>query len=337
MDSRSCRWAAISAVAFLAGCRNVTITAPAHNATNIVTPLQLQVTVDPSLGPLTVTLDGNNLSDINGTHSQLAPAGTLFALTPSSHSLVVSGDYTFWGSTLTSSDTSNFTVTASPLSYSCPTGYVHAFFVQCCNGNKCDVAAFTNFGPTFLNLPSCNLLQNVDCINQNGLGICGANAPYCGTGSGAETAAVSFVPSKTGTFSQIQIPVRGAATGPTAFQIWITNDNSGVPGGVVEGPLLLNNIPNFTINYIVAPSHIFSVARPTLTAGQTYWLVVAPATNTTTGTWNFSSGDTPTANGSNFLGNTTGGASGIPGLMGPWARIVPSNLPLRPAFEIDIR
>jgi hypothetical protein len=326
-------WGATLLIMPLAACSSITVNSP--TGSNVATPAQLQVTTGgtpDNFGPLTVTLDGNDLSHYNGGNYQYAPTGTMFALNPGGHNLTVSGTDS-WG--INASGSSAFTVTSSPLAYSCPSGYVHAFTVQCCDGNQCDVPAFTNFGISFLNNPSCNQLQGVDCINQNGFAVCGANAPYCGIYGHAQTGAVSFVPSTTGKLSHIQIPVLGAVTGSTAFQLWITSDNAGKPGSIVEGPLLLNNIPNFTINHVVAPMHVFSAAKPTLTGGQTYWLVVAPSTNSTTGTWFLSSGDTPS--GTNLLANTTGGTSGIPGLNGPWIKVTANDLALRPAFEIDVR
>jgi len=315
------------------GCSSITINAP--SGSNVTTPQQLSMTTGgfpDNFGQFTVTLDGNDLTHYNGSTYQWTPSGTFYALSVGNHNLTVASTDS-WGTNV--SGNSSFTVTSSPLSYSCPTGYVNPFIAQCCDGNRCDVIAFTNFGITFLNNSSCNLLQNKDCINQNGFAICGARAPYCGIYASAQTGAVSFVPQVTGTLSHIQIPVLGAVTGTTTFQLWVTTDNAGHPGTIVEGPLLLSNIPNLTINLIAAPMHVFSVARPTLTAGQTYWLVVAPAANTTTGTWFLSSGDTPS--GTNLLVNSTGGTSGIPGLSGPWINVQATDLPLRPAFEIDVR
>jgi hypothetical protein len=333
MASRVLLWAAVAMLGPLLGCSSITINAP--TGSQVTTPQQVQITTSgypDNFGVLTISLDGNDLTHFNGGNYQWM-SSTMWALSVGSHTMTASGQDS-WG--INASGSSAFTVTSSALSYACPTGYLHAFTVQCCDGNRCDVSTFTNFGIGFQGNPGCNLLTDKDCINQNGFAVCGASAPYCGIYNHAQTGAVSFVASNTGALSHIQIPATGAVTGSTAFQVWITTDNAGVPGSIVEGPLPLSNIPNFNINqFVVAPLQVFSVSRPTLTAGQTYWLVVAGASNTTTGTWRLSCCDAP--NGSNLAVNGNGGASGIPGLRGPWTQVQATDLGLRPAFEIDVR
>ena len=257
----------------------------------------------------------------------------MLTVAPGAHAVSVSGQ-TNW--TLNVSDTSNFTVApnACPLCYVCPTGqFLHAFTGLCCTGSRCDVVGYANFGLTMLNVPWCSGFQANDCINQNAGGLCGGSNtgfPCVGT---AEAFAASFSPFQSGVLSQIQVPI-SSLPGPQAnqFQAWITADNSGKPGTVLE-TFSLSNIRLSTFP-TQTPVHIFSVAHPALAAGTTYWLVIGPAAPTANGSWNLSLADAPASGSSNFLFNDTGS---VPSINGPWAPPPTSGAPLRTAFEIDVR
>jgi hypothetical protein len=194
--------------------------------------------------------------------------------------------------------------------------------------------AYTNFGLSFVNSTGCVAAgaQTNDCIAQTSGGLCGGNSVGCTNlgGSTTQALAASFSPSQSGVLAQIQVPIFSSLGNPAnQFQAWITADNSGKPGTVLE-MFPLNNIRPFNFP-TQTPVHIFSTAHPALTAGTTYWLVIGPAAATAVGGWNFSTGDAPAAGSSNFLFNNTGS---VPSISGPWG---PAGGSLRTAFEIDVR
>lgn len=325
------QWSAILLFAsLLTGC-SIHITDPPNGSTVNALPHPLQWTESGTSGVDTITMDGNNLTNINGATFQWGPGGSMFTVPPGSHSVTVTGQ-TGWGNV---SDTSNFTVAANacPLCYICPANqFLHAFNGMCCTGSRCDVLAYTNFGFTMLNAAACSGSQANDCMNQNADGLCGGSSTGCTNlgGTVTQTLAVSFSPSQNGALAHIQVPISSSPGNPAnQFEAWITADNNGKPGMVLE-TFPLNNIRTFNFP-TQNPLHIFSTAHPALSAGTTYWLVIGPAAANAAGSWNMSLADTPTAGSSNFLVNNTGP---IPSINGPWT---PAGGAFRTAFEIDVR
>lgn len=334
--------ASLAVVAHLCGCTTLTITIPASGST-VSMPQEIKVTESVGIdgwtqGPRKLLVDGVDPERFsNVTFSvpvENTVSSTLCCLNPGPHSISVS-DHT---SSQTITAGANFDVGANscPGCYVCPTGSVHPVFGVCCDSGSCDIPASSNFGPWRFPAPaSCPTLQvkSNDCLNQNANAICGPNGAGCANVAPMATqmVAVSFSSIRSGALKQIQVPI-GWRQGSNAFQAWVTTDNGGKPGTVIEAfPL-----PNIRMQPITvrSPMHIFSVAYPNLAAGTTYWLVIGPTAQDTVGSWNYSLDDGPSAGSSNFLVNTTPNANGVPQLAGPW---VPANGLLRPAFEIDIR
>ncbi|HKV06304.1 MAG TPA: choice-of-anchor R domain-containing protein [Candidatus Acidoferrales bacterium] len=323
--------AALLSVALLSGC-SISITNPPNGSTVATLPQPLQYTESGVNGVPTISLDGNDLTDINGQTFQWGSGGLMFTIPPGSHSVTVSGQ-TGWNYNV--SDTSNFTVAANacPLCYACPPGqFLHAFMGLCCTGNKCDMQGFSNFGLSLFSAPICSSSQSNDCMNQNLEGLCGGQGTGCSglANMAIQMVAVSFSPQQSGALAEIQVPI-GWRNGANAFQAWITSDNAGKPGTVLE-TFPLSNLRTLPFPD-TTPVHIFSAAHPALTTGTNYWLVIGPTGATAVGSWNLSLGDSPAAGSSNFLVNVTG-TNGVPSINGPW---VPATAVLRPAFEIDVR
>jgi ferredoxin-like protein FixX len=324
-------------VAHLCGCTSLTVTTPA-NSSAVNMPQEIKITENVGLdgriqGPLKILVDGVDVEHFSNVNYSVPSGSTLCCLDPGAHSISVSGQTASQSVT----GNSNFTVNLCPACYtSCPTGYVHPFFGVCCDNGKCDVPGSSNFGAWRFPTQACsNNLQtrDNDCINQNANGICGFNGSGCAglTPMATQMLAVSFSLVQNGALQQIQVPI-GWRNGSNGFNVWITSDNGGKPGVIIEAFSLANL--RSQISPIRSPYHIFSAMHPNLVAGTTYWLVIGPAANTTVGSWNYSIDDAPSTGSTNFMVNTTPDANGVPQLAGPW---VPAGGPLRPAFEIDIR
>ena len=329
--------ASLVVAALACGCTSLKVTTPA-NASSVSMPQEIKVTESVGIdgwtqGQNKILADGKELEHFTNVNYSVPPGSTLCCLDPGAHSVSVSG-HTSSSGTIT--DVSNFTVSACPGCYSCPTGgFVHPVFGFCCDNGSCDILASNNFGPWLFPAPALcpPSFKANDCLNQNANGICGRDGAGCAAIANMATqmVAVSFKPGQSGALKQIHVPI-GWRNGSNAFQAWITTDVGGKPGAALETfPL-----PNIRMQAFPTRSsmHIFSTAHPNLAAGTTYWLVIGPTAPNAVGSWNYSLDDAPSAGSSNFLVNTTPDASGVPQLAGPW---VPANGLLRPAFEIDIR
>ena len=114
----------------------------------------------------------------------------------------------------------------------------------------------------------------------------------CSACAATQMVAVSFSPVQGGALKQIHVPI-GHRTGSNQFRAWITSDNGGGPGTVLEA----FSLPNIRTQAFPTQSsmHIFSAARPNLAGGTTYWLVIGPGGQDTVGSWNYSLDDAPAA------------------------------------------
>ena len=327
--------AALALAAGLAGCTSLSVTAPTGSVS-----MPQQITVTESVGfdggtqgPRTIRVDGVDAEHFGNVNYSVPSGSTLCCLAPGPHAVSVS-DKT---SSRSVSASSSFTVSACPGCYSCQgSSTVHPVFGVCCDGGNCDVPASSNFGPwrfpAQASCPTPQIKANY-CLNQNANAICGQNGVGCAATVPTVTqmVAVSFSPVQSGALKQIHVPI-GHRTGSNQFRAWITSDNGGRPGTVLEA----FSLPNIRTQAFPTQSsmHIFSAARPNLAGGTTYWLVIGPGGQDTVGSWNYSLDDAPAAGSSNFLVNTTPGTNNLPQLAGPWA---PASSLLRPAFQIDIR
>lgn len=333
--------ASLALVMYLSGCTTLAITAPA-TGTTVKMPQSIVITENVGLdgrtqGPMRIAVDNADTERFGNVNYSVTSGSTLCCLDPGSHTVSVS-DRTSYRTITT---TSTFTVSDCPGCYACKTGSAHPVYGVCCDNGNCDIPASSNFGPWRFPTTSCPTMQvrENDCLNQNANAICGANGTGCaGTAPMAtQMLAVSFSTGRSGTLRQIQVPI-GWSSGSNAFRIWITADNGGKPGTVLEA-FSLTNIRQQTLP-TRSPLHIFSSTHPSLAAGATYWLVVGPGAQNTVGSWNYSLDDAPAPGSSNFLVNTTPDANGVPQLAGPWTPAFPGAPvlgDLRPAFEIDIR
>lgn len=321
----------------LYGCTTLTVSEPANGSPSVSMPQTITVTESVGLdgrtqGPLKILVDGVDTERFNNVNYSVPSGSTLCCLAPGSHTISVS-DRTSSGAV---SASSSFTVTDCPACYTCPVGSAHPVFGVCCDNGSCDIPVSSNFGPWRFPTSSCPTMQikSNDCLNQNANGICGPNGVGCAglAPMATQMLAVSFSSGRGGSLRQIQVPI-GWRNGSNAFRLWVTTDNGGKPGAIVE-EFSLPNIRTWGSPFPTrSPMHIFSVAKPNLAAATTYWLVIGPDAPNTVGSWNYSPDDAPAAGSSNFLVNTTP-SNGLPRLAGPWA---PAGGPLRPAFEIDIR
>jgi hypothetical protein len=318
--------------ASLLACASVNIVSPANGKSGLALPQLLQVTTSGPVSTPDVKIDSVDFGQRDETIGQY-----LFFLAAGSHTIVCSATASgnVWPSN--PSGTSTFSIASCPLCTQCPNGGTQdPFYGTCCSGGACDSSLSSNFGPAVY-LAGCNndpaSVAN-DCINANGAALCGASAGNACSNMGAATAAfaVSF---KNGSaaamrLQQIQLPL-GHRAGTNAYNVWIATDDHGAPGASLE-EFRLTSIRAQPGTTGLSPLHILSNTHPSLAAGTTYWLVVAPGARDTVGTWNSALSDIATA--ANFAQNNTGGASGAPGLSGPWN---PLPGPPRPAFEIDAR
>jgi hypothetical protein len=194
---------------------------------------------------------------------------------------------------------------------------------------------YTNFGPTI----SCNTGAGTadNCINQNSREISGSAATllHPGRAGPAQSIAVSFTPNADFTLTGVQLPLQGLAGRAGTFNIYLTTDNGGQPGTILEG---WNTAAEaFSLPQVNALG-LNSIVSPQLSAGIIYWLTVGAATSVSDGGWNDtwpatadSNGVSNVAAGNDLLVNNTSDFSG--GL--PAAGWFATNGTLRPAFEVD--
>jgi hypothetical protein len=333
MRFRLCVCALLVGAAAGTGCSQMTIDNPKTGATNVVMPLDVQITKSGNVSMGDALLDTFNMTQVNGGNYQVVP-GKLYYVPVGQHTLFVGARNTKTNQNL--SETVGFTVSSCPLCYTCPTGQaLHPSFGQCCDNGRCDEYAFGNFSVPYYSQPKCNeqtaptvnpkYWYEFDCIRSDGEQIRG------GTPGPARMVAVRFTASRSGQLAHIRVPI-GRTSGTASARVWITADANNSPGAQLE---LINvasvrqQPPIATVN---APEHIFSVLRPALTAGTTYWLVIGPGAADSQLLWNH----TMLLADSSIPNTTTLLLTNTNNLTGPWA--AKSNLAeLRPAFQIDVR
>ena len=256
---------ALCAASVLAGCASVKIDNPVNGATNVTMPEEVRVTVQGTADLGDVFLDNQNLTTYNNQNWQYTPPFYLSYAPPGPHSFFIAARNRKTGENL--GQTATFTVSACPLCYSCPVGNVHPITGQCCENGICDTFAAGNSGVTRINSVEClkdlfpgssERLLDYGCMRSSTVNIAGTATPT------PETAAVRFTASQTGTLRHIRVPI-DILSGPNSVQLWITTDVGGFPGTSVESITVTNvrarNLP------VRNPIDVYSVTRPTLTAG----------------------------------------------------------------------
>jgi len=184
---------------------------------------------------------------------------------------------------------------------------------------------FSNFGPA----SGCPVGRADDCISPNSFSVNGANSaglipPF--------TLAASFTPVASLKLSAIELPFSVIGSADT-FNVWITADNNGTPGTVLE-LIKVTNFPTATPPPFTEVTIIASSARPALASGTQFWLVIGPGDNAGFGQWFASSSDTATS--TNFLNSTATTLNVMPLAASDWSAIANSTQQItRVAFQID--
>ena len=138
----------------------------------------------------------------------------------------------------------------------------------------------------------------------------------------------SFTPSGNFKLSDVLLPLQAGGSLTGKANIYLTANNAGVPGAVVESWMGVTG-EAFALPQLNAIT-LTSLLNPTLSNGTEYWLVVGPATDVSAAGWNYTWFG-PAASALNSLANSTPHA-GIPTLAGPWA--YDGNV-IQNAFAID--
>ena len=183
---------------------------------------------------------------------------------------------------------------------------------------------YSNFGPS-----AC--LGNATCIADNGINqnfdsVTGQNQTF--DPGDIEMIAQAFTSSGNFTLTDVKLPLQSGETLTGTANIYLTTNNGGVPGTVLESWLGVTGEP-FALPQLNAIT-LTSVLNPALSSGAEYWLVVGPGTDTSAKGWNYTWFG-PAASAANSLANSTP-HSGIPTLAGPWAY---DGNALQNAFAID--
>jgi hypothetical protein len=310
---------------------SLVIEKPSRNQTGKVTlPIEFFVRQYGRATIDAVFVDTNDQTHYNGQNWQYWPAGLLFYVAKGPHGIGVSGTGDF-GDRL--SDHVNVDVDDCPLCFACPGGFQHAFTGECCDGGKCDVAAFVNFGPPLYDRNSCTAPTSLvigaptrriwNCIENSAYPLCAENGPNC------DTPAVSFIPGQSGALRAIEVPL-SSNSGSDQFKVWVTADNAGAPGTVLEQ---LTVTPPQTALKPYVPVRIVSTTHPALTGGTTYWLVIGGGQPTSQGRWYKSLEDVNPPPNDTFRLNATN--SPPPWQASAWRSGGPGAR--RPAFQIDTR
>ena len=136
----------------------------------------------------------------------------------------------------------------------------------------------------------------------------------------AATYAAPFIATTTGPLDHIDLAIAGGKV-----TVSIYPDNGGVPGNINNGPALEDFLASPVPSTNGKPVKFASKAHPTLTAGQTYWVIVAPLYYDTITHWSL---------------NTTGvsgvDASFAGGNDGSWAPYT-ANGSVTPAFDVWVQ
>jgi hypothetical protein len=127
---------------------------------------------------------------------------------------------------------------------------------------------FSNFGPA----SGCPVGRTDDCISPNSFSVTAGNSAALNP---PFTLAASFTPVASLKLSAIELPfsVIGAADN---FNVWITADNNGTPGTVLE-LIKVTNFPAATPPPFTEVTIIASSARPALAGGTKFCVVVGPS------------------------------------------------------------
>jgi hypothetical protein len=110
------------------------------------------------------------------------------------------------------------------------------------------------------------------------------NAWIIGQGgvSGNVNVAFAFTPTITATLSAVEVPLF-TSSGTPDFKVEVRSSNNGVPGALLEMFDVQNPGTPFANNPLSVGE---SVLQPLLTAGQQYFVEVAPGAANTSGGWN---------------------------------------------------
>lgn len=189
--------------------------------------------------------------------------------------------------------------------------------------------------PIFRNFvlsPPCTIGAPGACVSTNSISVNGDMPTFEPPPFPAFTWAVSFSPPASLKLADIEIPFGFFPGGPNIFNVWITGDNNGSPGNVLENFTVLT-FPNGLTLQTPPITVIPSVNHPPMIAGKQYWLVMGPGAATSYGAWNLSLSDPSTA--TNFLvsGTTTVGVMPLP--PSQWIPATADMQNIRVAFEID--
>jgi hypothetical protein len=323
-----------------AGCASVKIDVPVNGKTNVTVPEEVVVSKQGTASLGRVFVDNQDVSTINNQNWQWTPRFWVSYAAPGQHSVFVEARNIKTNENL--GQTTTFDVSACPLCYSCPVGNVHPINGQCCANGVCDVFAAGNSGVTHINfqVPGLNLYCSKEVapgVNefyyQRGC-IASAITELRGTGvASPETAAVRFVAGQTGTITHLRIPV-DIESGPPTLRVFLAADAPATDGMGQPGAALASvDLPNVRLRNLPTrnPVNVFVNNWPMITAGTTYWLVVAPGSPTTVAGWNRSLDDVSIPNTTTLKVNRTTST-----LTGPW--VAKSNLQeLVPAYEISVR
>ncbi|MCA9395282.1 MAG: PEP-CTERM sorting domain-containing protein [Candidatus Omnitrophica bacterium] len=90
--------------------------------------------------------------------------------------------------------------------------------------------------------------------------------------------AQQFTPVADAVFSSVDIPIQGNAPLLYLYDLWLAEDDGGVPGNVIESFSAGTITPNGTLNSVTSLNSLLS---PTLLAGTPYYVVVAAAADNT--------------------------------------------------------
>lgn len=185
-------------------------------------------------------------------------------------------------------------------------------------------AIYSNFGTgSCAGDPAC-IADNG--INQNHDTVTGQSQTF--DPGDIEMIANSFTSPGDFTLTGVSLPLQSGGTLTGSANIFLTSNNAGVPGAVLESWLGVTG-EAFALPQVNAFS-LTSVLNPALSSGTEYWLVVGPATDTSALAWNYTWFG-PAASALNSLANGTP-VAGIPTLAGPWGF---DGGALQNAFEID--
>src|SRR5258708_33003832 len=142
-------------------------------------------------------------------------------------------------------------------------------------------SVYTNFGTSVCGGDPACLADNG--IKQNFDGVTGQNQTF--DQGNVEMIANSFTASGNVNLTDVRLPLQSGTTLTGTANIYLTANNAGVPGAVLESWLGVTGEP-FALPQLNAIT-LTSVLNPTLSNGSEYWLVVGPATDVSAKAWNY--------------------------------------------------